>query len=287
MNYKASILPTAVLAALFASSAYAAQPLGKGQVVDTVVGKDAAVHSFITNDPLGDVVNVVETAKGLYVFDMPAFKADAEAWNRYLNGLGKPVLAQFVSNHAGVTKEGAASKVPSYATKAAANALAEGSSKALSDSLAGAFGPEFLNVLLKPAHELGLGRQDVAGLEVDVRADGDGYAVVLPAYKCAFRHMLGGDVHSIVGSKEHADNLIGQLEAYRSEGVKHVFTTHHAPEDASAVAAKIKYLEAVRAAASSEKTADGFIAKIQGAYPGFGGADYLKKTAGYLFPAGH
>ena len=285
MNYKVSMISTAVAALLLASGACGAQQLGKGRGVDTVVGKDAVVHSFITNDPPGDVVNAVETAKGVYVFDMPAFRTDAEAWNRYINGLGKQVLAQFVSNHAGVTEDGAKSKIPSYATKAAAKALANGSSKALSDRLAGVFGPDFLNVLVTPSHELGIGRQDVAGLEVDVRPDGDGYAVVLPAYKCALRHMLGGDVHSIVGSREHAANLFSQFEGYRGEGVSHVFTAHHGPEDASAVEAKIRYLKVVLAAADSEKTADGFIAKMQGAYPGLGGVDYLKMSADYLFPA--
>ena len=282
---KRSLLVTlaAACAAALPAAALADVPLGAGKVVVKKYPGGVTVHAFMTQDAMNDVASLIETRRGLVAVEAPAFRSDIAAWKGYIRSLRKPVRAVLLSNHP--SNGGWYGNAPVYSTASAKAAMASGSTRAIVEGVKRGFGDKFESELATVDRILPIGRTRFDGVAYDIRQDGDGYAVVLPAQKIAFRHMLGGDSHSIIGSPAQADSMISQLSRYRREGIRAVYSTHHAPEGADAIRQKISYLRTLKDVAARSAGKEEFVAAMKAKYPRLQGDKYLGMTAGRLYRA--
>lgn len=123
----------------------------------------------------------------------------------------------------------------------------------------------------------------VGGIDFVVSEQGDTYDLVIVAANSVYTHMLGETVHSIVPSLPAIDAMIATLQGYQEAGYALVLPAHTMPEGQAAMAAKIAYLEQLRDIAAASTSAEEFIARMQEAFPGYAGENYLEMTAGFLF----
>lgn len=172
-----------------------------------------------------------------------------------------------------------------WGTQAAADAIAFGSTKATADSLSATFGDVWDANYAVINNVVESGPVTVAGVDFVVSEQGDTYDLVIVAANSVYTHMLGETVHSIVPSLDVIDTMIATLRGYQEAGYALVLPAHTMPEGQAAVAAKIAYLEQLRDIAAVSASAEEFIAKMQEAFPGYAGENYLEMTAGFLFPA--
>lgn len=283
MNRTSLVLAMWVLAGSAAAASVSSVPLGKGTVDVRTYETGVTIHAYLTNDAMADSAFIVETQEGLVGFESPAFVSDIPLWKDYVAKLGKPLKALFLSNHPSDGKEwyGDAEVLT---TARSQKAMKEGSTKAIVDGLAPAFGESFDAKFAAIDRVVPEGTMTMAGVTFEIRPDGDGFLVHFPAEKAAILHMLGADTHSIVPGAAAADAMTAVLEGLRKDGVTTLYSAHHAPEEAEALATKIRYLESVKRLAAESKTADEFKAKINVAWPGLAVPAYLDMTAGAFFP---
>lgn len=241
------------------------------------------IHAFNTCDPLGDVCYIVEGTDALVGIEMPALNATMPAWQAYVEGLGKPMNDIWVSAHPNGADVLAGVNV--WGTQAAADAIAAGSTKATVDGLSATFGDAWDANYAAIDNVVADGPVTVGGIDFVVSERGDTYDLTIVAANCVYTHMLGETVHSIVPSLEAADAMVATLRGYQEAGYVLVLPAHTMPEGQAAVAAKIAYLEQLRDVAAASTSAEEFVAKMQEAFPGYDGENYLEMTAGYLFPA--
>ncbi len=241
------------------------------------------IHAFNSQDALGDVCYVVEGADALVGVELPPMQATLPLWQSYVQGLGKPMGDIWIDAHPNGADYIADMNV--WGTQAAADAIAGGSTYATASGLQESFGDAWNPNYASIGNVVEPGTVAVAGIEFEVVGNGDTYDLVIPAANCVYTHMLGKTVHSIVPSLEAADAMIATLQGYQEAGYALVLSGHTMPEGQDAVAVKIAYLQQLEEIAEGSTTAEGFIAAMNEAFPGYEGANYLEMTAGYLFPA--
>jgi hypothetical protein len=96
--------------------------------------------------------------------------------------------------------------------------------------------------------------------------------------------MMGHDCHSIVAGCPHADAMISQLNYYIRHGFDLVLTAHYTPEDLKDAKTKVSYLNALKEIALTCESAAEMKQKVEDAYPGYSGLNYLDMTVGFFFP---
>lgn len=171
----------------------------------------------------------------------------------------------------------------SHATATAIEAFTTGGIKQLIDNLGQGFGPDFLTDLQPIDNTLPEGLNTIGGIEFEIMGNGESYDIGIPAIKAVYTHMLGANVHSIMVSPEHMDAIISTLQAYKAKGYELILSSHHAPEPAAALDAKIAYVQKARELAKSSQNAEEFIKAMRAAFPDYAGDNYLEMSAGALF----
>lgn len=203
----------------------------------------------------------------------------------YIGGLGKPLSDIFVSSHPNGADTDLYADATIHGTQAVINAIADGGSvKGLTDGFVETFGESFNGSLANVTNVIESGTVTAGDLEFIITENGDGYDIEIPAINSVYTHMMGADVHNILSSVEHIDAMIAQFEAYQTNEVNFVLTSHYAPETLEDVAVKLAYLEQTKIFAAEATTAAEFIEKMQAEFPGYGGENYLEMSAGMLFP---
>lgn len=233
-----------------------------------------------------DSVLAIETAKGLVGVESPAFTKDFQVWTNYLNGLEKPLNVVIFSNHpsAGLNAgEAWYGNTQTYASKNVQQAMQAGATKAIVDGLIPVYGKDFDASWAKITQTLPLGKSNIASVTVDVQEDGAGNIIYFPELKAAYIHMLGADTHSILAGAQHCDQFIAQLQQMKKSGVELIFSSHHAPEGASALDTKIAYVQAVKNIAQNSADKQSFIVAVKAKYPKLAGEQYLEMTANAFY----
>ncbi|SFM17700.1 hypothetical protein SAMN05421830_11838 [Desulfomicrobium norvegicum] len=266
--------------AMAAGSALRETPLGQGTVRIYDFGS-SRLHAFQTGDPLGDTCFLLEGPKQIVAIESPAFKQDIANWKGYVGSLGKPLTDILLAAHpAGGRWYGNAT---SHATAGAKQAITEGATKKLAESLGETFSPAFdtdipgIDAVLTP------GPNTVGSMEFVITEAGDGYEIAIPAINAIYTHMLGADSHSILAGQDHITAVLASLESIKAKGYQLILSGHHAPETQTDVAAKIAYVKAVRTMAAQSADRADFIARVKRAFPDYVGLNYLEMTAGFLF----
>lgn len=254
--------------------------LGHGEVRQYPL-TEGTLHVWLTGDAMNDACFLFETDAGLVGLESPPFRADVAAWRDYVAARGKPLTDVLIDAHpAGGRWFGAA---VSHATAGARAAIESGPTRALTLSLAKAFGPDFDADLAPIDRTLASGPGVIGGISLEVEDDGIVYDLGLPKDGIIYTHMLGADTHSLFAGRAAMDHMLQRLESLRASGWRLILSGHHAPEDQADVAAKIAYVETVRGIADQSRNRQDFMQRVKRAFPALKGENYLEMSAASLF----
>lgn len=244
---------------------------------------DTKLHAFLTGDALGDVAYLVEGGDALVGIELPSFTEGLDAWQGYIETLGKPMDEIFLCDHVTGASYVAGMKV--YGTQGAADAIASGSTYATTQGLYETFGDDFHGGPdMAQITDVVSGTVTAAGIDFTLVDHGETYDLEIPALNVIYTHMLGKTSHSILTSVEHMDSMLEILRGYQDAGYDMILTAHGGPEGQDAVTEKIAYVEKTKELAAASASAEEFTAAMEEAFPGYTGENYLEMTAGYLFP---
>ncbi|QEM67572.1 MBL fold metallo-hydrolase [Geobacter sp. FeAm09] len=250
---------------------------------ETIKTKNLQIHSYATQDALGDVSIVFETENALILLEPPPFHSKSGELKAYLATLKKPLKGIIVSAHNGAVEkfEG----VPIYASQATAGEL----NKSIKSQLESfrSFGGDDLNTkLAAPTQILTDKKVAIAGIGFEVVYHNGPLPTIdlaIPESNVLFLHMLGADSHSLVTSREQLVDLIDNLNRADKNGYKIVLSSHHKPETGKDITRKIAYLEKMKGIISCAKTSEEFVAAMKASFPDLQGGHYLNMTAQSLY----
>ena len=259
-----------------APRAVTSSPLELGAVTVYDYG-EIKLHAYRLGDALSDECYLIESPEGVVRLETGAFTANLIEWSRYIVRLGKPVAGALLAYHPnGIELFG---DITVYATENALKSWGKGGSiRALADNFVAGFGDAVAATLPFRAEIIRFGDTlTLAGVDFIIRDEGDSaYGVEIPAINCVYIHMMGSDCHNILSGKAHISAFITELKAL---GNTLVLTSHHAPEGQTAVDTKIAYLQKVLELSGICADAGAFTDAMNGAFPSYGGANYLEMTA--------
>ena len=287
MTFSLRLLPALFAGILLSVQAQSAETLGAGLVAvePVAAATDLKIHTWETEDPMRTAVIAIETKNALVGVEGPAFKNDFALWKDYLAKTGKPLTALLLSSHPG-EGSGWYGKAETLATEAGKASMTNGPVRAMMTNLKTSFGADFEADFMPVMKTLPKDQPvDVAGLRVIAHDAHDGTIFVFPDLKVAYMHMFSRDFHSILPGKAVAEGFIADLEYVKNAGVTRILTSHHEPEDASAIDEKLEYVRFVIKAADEAKDAAAFKAAVKAKYPTNNGDHYLDWSAAGFFPA--
>ncbi|MBP2626242.1 MAG: hypothetical protein H6Q68_953 [Firmicutes bacterium] len=241
------------------------------------------IHSYMTQDALGDVSTLFETKNNLILLESVPFHSREDELKAYIKTLRKPLKSIIISAHNG----GAAafSGVPIYASQATADEL-NNSIKGQLDSFKSFGGSDLDGRLVAPAIVLKDKNVTIEGINFNMTYHNGvlpSMDLAIPQSKVLYTHMLGSDEHSLIVSREQLDNVIAELKNYETQGYVVILSSHHKPEDGSAITKKIAYLEQTQTIIAESASADEFMTKMKVAFPALRGLHYLTMSANFLF----
>lgn len=243
---------------------------------------DSKLHVYASGDALGDVAYIVEGQDALVGIELPSFTEGLNAWQNYIDTLGKPMNDLFLCDH--VTGASYVEDMTIYGTQGAQESIASGSTYATTQGLYETFGddfhggPDMANI-----NKVVSGTVTVAGIDFNLIDHGETYNLEIPSMNAVYTHMLGKTSHSILTSTAQMDTMIDTLKRYQSAGYDMILTAHSGVEGQDAVAEKISYVEKAKELFASNDSTDGFMAAMKEAFPDYTGENYLEMSAGYLY----
>lgn len=242
---------------------------------------------YNTKDAIDDQVIMVEKPRLIgkggkaVVIELPCFKNSIDEMTRYIADNRISVEGKLVAYHAAGDF---LPEVRSYMTESAHKYNTVGGGRGLITNFAGIFGDAFDSTVTEDGDRIEGGKLTIADIEMVINPDNDAYEVEIPEAKAVYMHMLGHDCHSIVAGAGHADAIIANLKGYLDRGFEIFLSAHYGPETREDVETKIRYLEDLKAIASASASAEEFKQKVNEAFPGYSGSNYLDMTAGFFFP---
>ena len=186
---------------------------------------DSKLHVYASGDALGDVAYIVEGEDALVGIELPSFTDGLNAWQNYIDTLGKPMNDLFLCDH--VTGASYVEGMTIYGTQGAQESIASGSTYATTQGLYETFGddfhggPDMANI-----NEVVSGTVTVAGIDFNLIDHGETYDLEIPSMNAVYTHMLGKTSHSILTSTAHMDSMLETLKGYQSAGYDMILTAH-------------------------------------------------------------
>ena len=255
--------------------------LNKGHV-DVYEKNGITLYAYQTHDLIDDEVFVLERSGRGVVIELPCFFDNIRELTDFLAREEIQVEAKLVAYHAA----GASflPEVPAYGTASSVAYNTTGGGAALVSNFKNAFGESFDAGLCGVDHVLEEGEVELAGIHFVVKPNAEAFDLEIPGLDCVYTHMMGHDCHSIVAGCPHADAMISQLNYYIRHGFDLVLTAHYTPEDLKDAKTKVSYLNALKEIALTCESAAEMKQKVEDAYPGYSGLNYLDMTVGFFFP---
>ncbi len=240
------------------------------------------IHTYQTNDALCDAAFIVEGKSSLVGIELPAFTENLQEWKNYISSLNKPMNDLIISDHPAGSDFTNGLKI--WGTENAKKSVTNGAAYGITQGLLKAFGPSFHgDKMVQISNILKEGKNTIARIDFVIYDRGSSFDVEIPDAKVIYTHMLGKYVHSIIGSKEHAQNMIEILKSYQNAKYNFILSSHAGSEDQDAVTEKISYVEKVLDFANECKTKSDFTEKMKNAFSSYAGENYLEMTASSLF----
>lgn len=241
---------------------------------------DKELICYETKDPISDQVILYRVGDDLISIEAPLFKENVNELNEYIRSLNCRNLFILLSDH--VASKNYLSEAKLLTTNYAINNLRSGGAKALFDGFVQAFG-EGIESELRDDYNLvedTLNFEDY-GLRLSNKVNS--FDIFISEFSAVYTHMLGHDVHSIIGGKEHASFLLNELETFKKEGVKLVLSSHYIPESIEDVDTKIDYINRVVQIASTSTSREEFKKKVKKEFLNYLGDNYLDITSSSFF----
>jgi hypothetical protein len=254
--------------------------LGKGEI-NQYRGDSLNLLVYKTNDPLSNVTLVLEKERRALVIEPPCFVENLSELEQYLRSQGFKVEGLLLAYH--MTGANFIKEAKRYSTRNAAEFGTKGQGKAMVDSFAAAFGSAFDPSVNQVTDYIDGDSVTIAGITLNINRTPDAFDIEIPALKTKYVHMLGHDVHSIIGSVGDIERELAMLEICASKGYDLFLSSHYPAENLDDVRQKIEYLKRLRHIAAQAKSAEEFKQMMLKEFPKYGGEHYLDKTAQFLF----
>lgn len=243
------------------------------------------VHTYASDEAYKDWTILFENDAQVVMLEPQPMPASARDLRRYVESLGKPLAGIIVSYH-GVGPESYPG-VPIYATPAANKVFRSAKIEKVMQNFAKSF-PDFDVKVILPNRTLTDNKFSLGGIDFIAAPDDNGYPLpgldlTLPGHRIHYVHMLGGDTHSIIGSRERLDTFNASLEALKQDGIEYFLSSHHMPEQIADLDAKLVYLRTMKEVLSQARTGPEFVSEMKRLAPGLRGEQYLEMTAKSLF----
>lgn len=256
--------------------------LGLGEVTIYDFG-NIKLHSYKSNDPLGDVSYAFESDSAIVILESAAFKPQIREWANYLNSLGKSLEGSIMAYHA---VGGSTYNLPiPYATQNALDTWKASSTGERATRFAARFGndldtdtPTQIN-LVKFGETKTIGAMQFKFIDVGDSA----FNVEVPQINVIYRHSFAPNSHTAVRSIKHLDDELKTLRQYKKKGYVLILSSHSVPVDQNAVAQKISYFNTIKSLAKKCKTKDEFLTQAKDAFPDYAGESDLERTANALY----
>jgi hypothetical protein len=254
--------------------------LGKGEI-NQYRGNGLNLLIYQTHDPMNDITLILEKEGRVLVAEPPCFTANLSELENYLRFRGFRVEGLLMAYH--MTGANFIKEAKRYSTRNAEEFGTRGPGKTMVEKFAGTFGSAFDPALNQVTDYINGDSVTIAGITLRIERTPEAFDIEIPALNARYVHMLGHDVHSIIGSVENIDRELAKLESCVSKGWDLILSSHYPAEDLDDVRQKIEYLKRIRHIAGQVKSAEGFKQSVQKEFPGYGGEHYLDMTARFLF----
>jgi len=268
------------LATIF-SLGFKAQAAGE---VKTTELNGFKLHTYYSNDVMVDASYIVEGKDGLVTLESPLFKDGASEFDAYIKKLNKPVVARIADYHIGAT-----GKNDVIVAKGMSKEIDEGAYSKMIDG----FKKNFGDAMILPA-----GKKIEQDFDKNITLAGvtfrfeHGPSTDFPAASI----IIGGQVYLThwVPAKAHMNALqisspavfdaeIAESKEALNSGCKVFAGSHGGCATADDMKFKLHYLETLKKAYETNKTADSFVAAVKKAFPGLAGEDGLSAIATNLY----
>jgi hypothetical protein len=254
--------------------------LGKGEI-NEYRGDSLNLLVYQTHDPLSNVTLILEKEQRALVIEPPCFVENLAELEQYLRSQQFNVEGLLVAYH--MTGANYFKGAKRYSTRNAAEFGTKGQGKAMVDSFAAAFGSAFDASINQVTDYIDGDSVTIAGITLNIDRTPDAFDIEIPAIKAKYVHMLGHDVHSIIGSARNIERELVKLEGCAAKGYDLFLSSHYPAEDIHDVRQKIEYLKRLASIAVQAKSAEEFKRMARKEFPQYGGEHYLDKTARFLF----
>ena len=242
------------------------------------------LHTYLTGDSMGNASYIVESESGLVGIEMPAFPENLEAWEQYVESLGKPMNDVFVSSHPAGGSLLAGMNV--YGTQEVQASIQDGATFSRAQRISDRNNLDFDegSDIAQVTQVIDTEYLTVAGITFRIIDHGGSYDVAIPAIRVVCPHQrINNGNHPTLASVEAMESTLATLQDYLLSDYGFVFSAHGGPEGQDAVIARIYYLNTAKALAASSSSAEEFVAAMQQEFPDYGSAENLGTSAENLF----
>ena len=243
------------------------------------------LHTYYTNDPMGDAAFIVETANGLVTIDAPLLKDNWEEFSNYARELHKHIDYNIINFHEGGDPK-AATMRPEGMTKFMSEGMYDSMMKGFQQN----FGDKMLDRPSGPSTEIKFGEtlnsNGVTYKFEQAPAGGFPGATIIIGEKIRHTHSAPNEAHITGMSAPNAaavDVAIDDLQKALASGCELFIGSHGGAVNKAVVENQLEYLQTVQRLLKQEKTADAFVAALKKAYPGKAGEDALPQVAANLY----
>lgn len=258
-----------------------AQDKGRFEVYDL---DNFKLHVYYTNDALGDASYIIEGTQELVTMEQPLFRDNVAEFDRYLAGLGKPVVRRITDYHVGGTGDHAtvmAEGMPEFTKGEIYGGMMQG--------FAATFGNALADLPTGSVSEAAFGSTHTwAGIpfrfERGASTDFPGASILIGG-KVYYTHWAPAKAHPSslqISSPAAVDAEIAEARKALASGATLFIGGHGGAADADAVRFKIDYLENVRHLLAEHTSREAFLRALNEAYPGLPGAEGTEALAAAL-----
>ncbi|MDR1071016.1 MAG: hypothetical protein LBL21_00005, partial [Rickettsiales bacterium] len=239
------------------------------------------LHAYRADNPIGQVVFVLEKAYKGVVIEAPCFHDNRIELERYISSLGVTVEGILSSYH--VAGGDFLKGVKRYGTLNAEE-YRNGSALGTARGLAKVFGPgKFDASVIRITDYIARDLVFIAGIRFDIDRTDEAFDIEIPELNAKYVRRLGNGEHSFAPSIRDVEKEEKKLLGILRDGYDLILSSHHMPEDSEDLKDKIMYLRHLRQSARDCMSAREFKSAVRAEYPDYGSGNFLDMTAEALY----
>lgn len=244
-------------------------------------GNGVELIAYETKDPITDQVVLMRKGDTVVSLDAPLFKDSVEELNEYVRSLGAKRIYTLIVDH--LSPKDYLPEAEIVTADFSVNPLKNGGPKGLYNGFVNAFQGQIQSDVNEEYGVVKEGKIFLGDVNLEIIGKGEDFDVVIEEFNAVYTHMLGHDVHSIIGGEIGAKAMIAELNSFVEKGFGLILTAHYIPETIADVKTKISYIENIVSLAKSSSGKDEFAKKAKEVYPDYSGLNYLDITSNIFF----